>query len=456
MGWKYIYVEDEDRLPEDTVPKVTVPKVTVPDTADTGSSFSLPKGTGFDDSAYQAAKPTYTSDYANRIDDLISSLENRPAFSYDAESDPLYQQYRSQYRREGSRAVDDTLASAASMAGGMNSYAVTAAQQAGDHYNSQLMELLPELSRLAYQMYQADYDEDVSNLKLLQSREAESYSRYQDALANWYGELEAAYQQYRDSVADSQWRESFDHNAARDAAEAERWQQEFDYQQAQDAIDNQYRQDAFEYGKTQDALDNQYRQDAFEYGKTQDAIDNQYRQDAFEYGKTQDALDNQYRQDAFEYGKTQDAVDNQYRQDVFEYEKAKDAADPYAGTDYYQQAIDAAQRGDRAGAEAALAKRAEKMASPDYQGNGGGTSMAAAQAYIERLLSETAATEKAAVDYLRDNGYTESEVNGLISEAAWENQRGKYLRTGNGPEEVSAYDTYEDYVEAYIQYLSEQ
>ena len=69
-----------------------------------------------------------------------------------------------------------------SHAGGMNSYAVTAAQQAGDYYNSKLMDVLPELTELAYQMYQADYDEDVSNLKLLQSQEAEAYDRYQARL----------------------------------------------------------------------------------------------------------------------------------------------------------------------------------------------------------------------------------------------------------------------------------
>ena len=351
--------------------------------ADTSSGYTPEKPAGFDDSAYQAKKPTYASSYDDRIDSLLDSLENRPEFRYDAESDPLYRQYESQYRREGQRAADDTLASAAVHAGGMNSYAVTAAQQAGDYYNAKLMEALPELTQLAYQMYQADYDEDVNALKLLQSQEAEAYERYQDKLSDWYAELESAYQQYRDSVADSKWQQDFDYEKEQDALTQQNWQTQFDYEKEQDALAYQKWLEQFNYGKEQDAIDNQYRQDAFDYEKEQDALAYQQWLEQMAYQKQQDALTNALRYLQYTPQEDEEPVYIEPETPVVS------GKDPYAGTDYYRDAIEAAQRGDRAAAEAALAKRAEKMASPDYHGTGGGTSMEEARAYVESLLAGT-------------------------------------------------------------------
>lgn len=56
---------------------------------------------------------------------------------------------------------------------------------------------------------------------------------------------------------------------------------------------------------------------------------------------------------------------------------------------YYQEAIDAAKRGDKAAAEAALNKREEKMNSSSYKGTGGGTSMQAARDNINSILSSS-------------------------------------------------------------------
>ena len=172
----------------------------------------------FDDSALLADKPVYTDAYADRIGKLLAELEDRETFSYDPETDPLYQQYREQYRRESSRAAEDTLAAAAAHAGGMNSYAVTAAQQAGDYYNARLMERIPELAQLAYEMYLDDYSRDVDRLERLQAQETEEYGRWQDALSDWYARMEDAYQRHRDTVADSKWQADFD---ARYGAEEE-------------------------------------------------------------------------------------------------------------------------------------------------------------------------------------------------------------------------------------------
>ena len=373
MTWKNTYEEEEEKLAKEAA-----------------ATFDAEKSAGFDDSAYQTRKPVYTSSYADRIDDLVSSLESRPEFRYDAESDPLYQPYRSQYRREGSRAVDDTLAEAAAYAGGMNSYAVTAAQQAGDYYNAQLMDRVPELAQLAYEMYRADYDADVEQLNLLRAQEAAEYSRYQDQLADWYTELENAYRQYRDSVGDSQWQQSFDYEKAQDKQAYRQWLEQFNYNKAQDAIDNAYRQSVLDAERSPGG--------------------------AYTGGQTA-ALPSVTAPE----------------------EDAEDTNDLYTGTDYYQDAINAAVRGDRAAAEAALDKRAAKMADSAYGGTGGGTSMEAARQYIESLLA-----------YSEDADISRSAAAKLLSKSEWKEQRA----SGTGIE--ASYATYEDYVSDYLRYLTRE
>ena len=59
---------------------------------------------------------------------------------------------------------------------------------------------------------------------------------------------------------------------------------------------------------------------------------------------------------------------------------------------YYQQAIDAAKRGDKKAAEDALNAREAKMSSPNYKGTGGGTSMDAARANIASILAGSSAS----------------------------------------------------------------
>lgn len=148
------------------------------------------------------SRPTYESTYSTQIDDLLNQILTRDDFSYDYTTDPLYTQYKQQYLREGSRAMDDTLASAAASAGGMNSYAINAAQQAANYYNSQLNDVLPELYQMAYDMYLTDIDNQVRDLGLLNDMDYTQYSRYRDTMSDWENDRDFAYNQYRDSVSD--------------------------------------------------------------------------------------------------------------------------------------------------------------------------------------------------------------------------------------------------------------
>lgn len=163
---------------------------------------------------YLASNPQPTQPRSDpRIDRQLNKILNRDAFSYDVANDPLYQQYAQMYQREGDRAMRDTLAEVASGAGGMNSYAVTAAQQAANYYNSQLNDKIPELYQLAYDMYLTDIDNQVRDLGLLQQMDETQYSRYRDTMNDWSNDRNFAYGMYQDAINQGNWQTQFDYNA---------------------------------------------------------------------------------------------------------------------------------------------------------------------------------------------------------------------------------------------------
>lgn len=161
-------------------------------------------------------QPTYTSKYDPQIEALLNEILNRDDFSYNAENDPLYQQYANIYQREGDRAMRNTLAEAAAFAGGMNSYAITAAQQAQNYYGSQLGDRMPELYQLAYEMYLQDKDSKVQDLGILEKLDDTQYGRYRDTMSDWRNDKSFAYGVYQDAVAQGNWEKTFDYNQQTD------------------------------------------------------------------------------------------------------------------------------------------------------------------------------------------------------------------------------------------------
>lgn len=186
-----------------------------------------------DEFEFDEEKPQYESKYDPRIEALLNEILNRGDFSYDIASDPLYKQYAQMYQREGDRAMKETLAEAAASAGGMNTYAITAAQQANSYYGSQLNDRIPELYQLAYEMYLNDKESKVQDLGLLQNMDATQYNRYRDTMNDWYNDRNFAYGMYRDDVGDSQWLTNLDYNdywANKNYDNSNYWaNKEFDY-----------------------------------------------------------------------------------------------------------------------------------------------------------------------------------------------------------------------------------
>lgn len=120
--------------------------------------------------SYQTSQEA-TGKYGDIWDRKLDDVYNYAPFSYDYKNDPLYGQYKQAYTREGQRATADTIGQAAAASGGIpSSYAVTAAQQAGNYYSAQLADKIPELYQLAYQQYADQYNRLVNNANLAGNR----------------------------------------------------------------------------------------------------------------------------------------------------------------------------------------------------------------------------------------------------------------------------------------------
>lgn len=168
---------------------------------------------------------SYNYDQSGQISAKLDALLNRTPFSYDAASDPLYQQYRKQYTREADRSAEDVLGKTAVMTGGMPSTAaVAASQQASDYQMSQMTDKIPELQQLAYSMYQDGLNADRADLNTLIGLEDNNYNR-------WLADRNYLYQLARDQVGDQQTADALAYQKQQDKLN-------YDYQKERDAIED--------------------------------------------------------------------------------------------------------------------------------------------------------------------------------------------------------------------------
>lgn len=145
-----------------------------------------------------AGKPAgYAGSYQKALNNLYDQITQRPEFSYDPGSDPLYQQYRQQYASLGRRAMMDTTAQAAALSGGYgNSYAVTAGNQAYQTYLQQLNDALPQFYQWAADRYQAEGDALNDQYDRLIQADSAEYDRYRDSVADWQADRAYASDDY--------------------------------------------------------------------------------------------------------------------------------------------------------------------------------------------------------------------------------------------------------------------
>ena len=214
---------------------------------------------------YGEAAPVYNNRYDDTIQDLIQGILNREDFSYDPATDPLYQNYRKQYTREGQRATADTLGQAAAASGGIpSSYATTAAAQAGNYYAAQMTDKIPELYQLAYNQYLNDYNMQLSDLGVVQGAEQSDYDKYLNELQQYntdrafdYNAWLDEYNMTKDQLQTAQGLEQLDYTKYLNELQQFNTDREFNYGQLLDEIDSQTLE-------RQEAVDNALR--AAEFG----------------------------------------------------------------------------------------------------------------------------------------------------------------------------------------------
>lgn len=146
----------------------------------------------------QSRRPgEYQSQWDGELTELYNRIANRKPFSYDIGTDPVYQQYREQYQRQGRLAMQDTMGQAAALTGGYGStYGEQVGQQAYNAYLQNLNDVVPDLYNAAYNRYRDEGTDLYNQYGLLSDRENQAYIRYRDTVNDYYSDLSDARSAY--------------------------------------------------------------------------------------------------------------------------------------------------------------------------------------------------------------------------------------------------------------------
>lgn len=214
----------------------------------------------------------------DKLNDYTSRYENRDKFSYDFNTDALYQQYKDKYIKQAKMASADVMGQASAMTGGYgSSYAQTVGNQAYQSNLEKLNDVIPELYQLAYDKYNQEGQDLLNMISMLKGERDFEYGKYNDEytkLANdreyWNSVYNSLYNRdYTEYTSDRAFEqtnhnneESYKYGAYRDSVADAQWQAEFD------EAKRQYEQDlAFQ---KQQYEDSQYEKVGGKYKVTKD------------------------------------------------------------------------------------------------------------------------------------------------------------------------------------------
>lgn len=186
--WKAIDLQSTDDPQSGYTPTAAptlAPTPTAP-TYDTSTWDESAKGSAAGE-AYEAAKNAINSykpfEFSENewLNSIKGDIKNYGEFSYDVNSDALYQQYADQYVRQGKLASADVMGQAAAMTGGYgNSYASSVGNQAFQSYLQQLNDRVPELYQLALDRYNMGKKDLYDQYGMLLSEYEREYGLYSD------------------------------------------------------------------------------------------------------------------------------------------------------------------------------------------------------------------------------------------------------------------------------------
>lgn len=146
--------------------------------------------------------------YSDQVKGMMDQIMNREKFSYDVDSDPLFQQALASSMNSGKQAMQDTIGQASALTGGYgSSYATTAGNQAYNAFIEDAYDNLPQYYQMAMEAYQMEGDELYRQLGMLNEADDKEYNRNVTAYDATYQHrnriYDESYQQFRDSKSDA-------------------------------------------------------------------------------------------------------------------------------------------------------------------------------------------------------------------------------------------------------------
>lgn len=155
--------------------------------------------------------------YTDKVNEMLKNIENKEPFSYDMNSDTLFQNALASAMNSGQLAMQDTMGQAAALTGG---YGSTYSQAVGNQaYNQEIQgayDQLPEFYQLARDTYDKDLQQLYDRLDMYNTADAIEYER----LANAYGANADAAARLYDQEYNNYWQtQNFNEDSRRWAAE---------------------------------------------------------------------------------------------------------------------------------------------------------------------------------------------------------------------------------------------
>lgn len=128
--------------------------------------------------------------YTDQLNNIMNRIQNRKSFSYDMDTDSMFQNSLQSAMTTGKAAMQDTMGQAAALTGGYGStYATSAANQAYNAYIQDAYNNLPDYYNMALEAYNMEGQNLYNQASMLQNADE-----------SWYNRIVNAYQAQRDKV----------------------------------------------------------------------------------------------------------------------------------------------------------------------------------------------------------------------------------------------------------------
>lgn len=157
--------------------------------------------TGYMLSQVENSRPIRQYRYKALINSIIDELKNRK-FKYDASDDPEYRRLSQRYMHRARRAMEDTLAQGMALSGSrLNSFAQGLAQQRYNESLANIDAIIPALSKIALDKFNADGKGITDRLDSLKSLDNLEQRDYENILSSWQKDRDYYLKKYNAELA---------------------------------------------------------------------------------------------------------------------------------------------------------------------------------------------------------------------------------------------------------------